>query len=57
MDFLGIPGLLEPDQMRELLQQRQSDRAKQQKSAAGREPDTVVRGARPTSSWRSCVGS
>ena len=27
--------------MRELLQQRQSDRAKKQKSAAGREPDTV----------------
>ena len=41
MDFLGIPGLLEPGQMRELLQQRQSDRAKKQKSAAGREPDTV----------------
>jgi superfamily II DNA or RNA helicase len=34
MDFLGIPGLLEPGQMRELLQQRQSDRAKQQKRAA-----------------------
>jgi len=33
MDFLGIPGLLEPDQMRELLQQRQHDRAKKQKSA------------------------
>ena len=26
MDFLGIPGLLEPDQVRELLAQRQSDR-------------------------------
>ena len=26
MDFLGIPGLLEPDQMRALLQQRQADR-------------------------------
>nr|WP_221634238.1 DEAD/DEAH box helicase [Nocardioides luti] len=34
MDFLGIPGLLEPQQMRELLQQRQSDRAKKQKAAA-----------------------
>ncbi|GEP35344.1 hypothetical protein NSZ01_31120 [Nocardioides szechwanensis] len=34
MDFLGIPGLLEPGQMRELLQQRQSDRAKQQKRSA-----------------------
>jgi superfamily II DNA or RNA helicase len=42
MDFLGIPGLLEPGQMRELLQQRQSDRAKKQKSAGVRGPDTVV---------------
>ncbi len=31
MDFLGIPGLLEPDQVRSLLQQRQSDRAKTRK--------------------------
>jgi hypothetical protein len=30
MDFLGIPGLLEPQQMRELLAQRQSDRRKKQ---------------------------
>ena len=29
MDFLGIPGLLEPDQVRELLQTRQSSRAKE----------------------------
>jgi hypothetical protein len=29
MDFLGIPGLLEPDQMRQLLAQRQSDRRRQ----------------------------
>ena len=41
MDFLGIPGLLEPAQMRELLQQRQSDRAKKQRSVAP-EPDTVA---------------
>jgi superfamily II DNA or RNA helicase len=41
MDFLGIPGLLEPGQMRELLQQRQTDRAKKQK-AAKPDPDTVV---------------
>lgn len=33
MDFLGIPGLLEPDQMRQVLQQRQTDRAKKQKTA------------------------
>ena len=42
MDFLGIPGLLEPQQMRELLQQRQSDRAKKQKAGAKPEPDTVT---------------
>jgi superfamily II DNA or RNA helicase len=33
MDFLGIPGLLEPDQVRELLHSRQAERAKQQKSS------------------------
>jgi superfamily II DNA or RNA helicase len=32
MDFLGIPGLLDPDQMRTLLQQRQADRARQQQA-------------------------
>jgi len=50
MDFLGIPGLLEPDQMRELLHSRQSERARKQKrEAAGRaaprgpgEPDEKV---------------
>jgi len=46
MDFLGIPGLLEPDQVRELLHTRQSERARQQRSGAPhepevREPDTV----------------
>jgi superfamily II DNA or RNA helicase len=34
MDFLGIPGLLEPDQMRDLLRTRQSERAKKQSAAA-----------------------
>jgi len=29
MDFLGIPGLLDPDQVRDLLRTRQSERAKQ----------------------------
>ena len=44
MDFLGIPGLLEPAQMRELLQTRQSERARKQRSvrAASAEPDTVA---------------
>jgi superfamily II DNA or RNA helicase len=42
MDFLGIPGLLEPQQMRELLQQRQSDRARKQKAAPKPEADTVA---------------
>ncbi|MDF1606465.1 DEAD/DEAH box helicase [Nocardioides sp. YIM 152315] len=43
MDFLGIPGLLEPDQVRELLHHRQSERARKQKaaSAAAPPPDTV----------------
>jgi superfamily II DNA or RNA helicase len=41
MDFLGIPGLLEPDQVRDLLQSRQSERAQKQKAAA-RQPDTVA---------------
>jgi superfamily II DNA or RNA helicase len=31
MDFLGIPGLLEPDQVRELLRHRQSERIKEQR--------------------------
>jgi superfamily II DNA or RNA helicase len=31
MDFLGIPGLLEPDQVRELLRHRQSERIKKQR--------------------------
>jgi superfamily II DNA or RNA helicase len=39
MDFLGIPGLLEADQVRDLLRSRQSERASKQKAAA--------RGARP----------
>jgi superfamily II DNA or RNA helicase len=37
MDFLGIPGLLEPQQMRELLAQRQSDR--RTKRAARPDPE------------------
>ncbi|WP_416366355.1 DEAD/DEAH box helicase [Nocardioides sp.] len=36
MDFLGIPGLLEPDQMRELLKHRTSEGAKAQARAAAR---------------------
>jgi hypothetical protein len=40
MDFLGIPGLLEPQQMRELLQHRQSERARTRRAAAA--PDTVA---------------
>jgi superfamily II DNA or RNA helicase len=36
MDFLGIPGLLEPDQVRDLLHSRQSERAKKQKASRAR---------------------
>ena len=35
MDFLGIPGLLEPDQVRDLLRTRQSERARQQGRPGG----------------------
>jgi hypothetical protein len=42
MDFLGIPGLLEPDQVRDLLHQRQSDRAKRQRATSST-PEDVVR--------------
>jgi hypothetical protein len=41
MDFLGIPGLLEPSQVRALLHQRQSDRARKQKTSST--PDDVTR--------------
>jgi superfamily II DNA or RNA helicase len=41
MDFLGIPGLLEPSQVRDLLHQRQSDRAKQQRRTRSTEEDVV----------------
>ena len=43
MDFLGIPGLLEPDQVRDLLRHRQSERARRttvQEPAAPREATT-----------------
>jgi hypothetical protein len=43
MDFLGIPGLLEPDQVRDLLHQRQSDRAKRQKTTTSSTPEDVTR--------------
>jgi superfamily II DNA or RNA helicase len=34
MDFLGIPGLLEPDQMRDLLRHRQGERARRRTTQA-----------------------
>ena len=45
MDFLGIPGLLEPDQVRDLLHSRQDARARQQRrdSVATAPADEVVR--------------
>jgi len=46
MDFLGIPGLLEPDQVRDLLHARQSERAEkrtqQRQSRPARADDTVA---------------
>ena len=43
MDFLGIPGLLEADQVRDLLRHRQSERAKQQRRSTSSTPEDVVR--------------
>jgi superfamily II DNA or RNA helicase len=42
MDFLGIPGLLEPDQMRQLLAQRQSDRRAKRPARPDPEPREVA---------------
>jgi superfamily II DNA or RNA helicase len=45
MDFLGIPGLLDPDQMKQLLRQRQDDRRRTRQETAkveGRPVDSVV---------------
>jgi len=42
MDFLGIPGLLEADQVRDLLHHRQSERARRQRSTSST-PDDVER--------------
>ncbi len=43
MDFLGIPGLLDADQVRNLLQTRQSDRARKQKRTRSQTEQEVVR--------------
>jgi superfamily II DNA or RNA helicase len=45
MDFLGIPGLLEPDQMRDLLRTRQSDRARSRAAAGSAEPAPQLDGS------------
>ncbi|QIX25994.1 DEAD/DEAH box helicase [Nocardioides sp. JQ2195] len=42
MDFLGIPGLLEADQVRDLLRTRQSERAAKTKRAKAPEADSVA---------------
>jgi len=41
MDFLGIPGLLEADQVRDLLHHRQSERARKQRRTSSTEHDVV----------------
>jgi superfamily II DNA or RNA helicase len=41
MDFLGIPGLLEPDQVRSLLQRRQRQRRERARAGEG-EPDPLL---------------
>jgi superfamily II DNA or RNA helicase len=45
MDFLGIPGLLDPDSMKQLLRQRQTDRAQQQKNRAASTEEARQRAA------------
>jgi superfamily II DNA or RNA helicase len=45
MDFLGIPGLLDPESMKQLLRQRQSDRARQQKARSAPVEDARERAA------------
>nr|WP_235532528.1 MULTISPECIES: DEAD/DEAH box helicase [unclassified Nocardioides] len=42
MDFLGIPGLLEPDQVRDLLRTRQSERAAKTKKPKPAEGDSIA---------------
>jgi superfamily II DNA or RNA helicase len=42
MDFLGIPGLLEPDQVRDLLRHRQSERAARRTPAPEVERETTT---------------
>ncbi|MGZ4535430.1 MAG: DEAD/DEAH box helicase [Nocardioidaceae bacterium] len=41
MDVRGIPGLLEPDQVRDLLHSRQSERARQQRRTKSTQQDVV----------------
>ena len=48
MDFLGIPGLLEPDQVRDLLHHRQSERAKKRTVAAQHQSEEPVEPERAT---------
>ena len=60
MDFLGIPGLLEADQVRDLLRLRQSERAKtgRSRSAVRRpRPTTWCVTCPRTSTWPRCAAS
>ena len=57
MDFLGIPGLLEPDQMRELLHAAAERAGEEAEGRADAGAGHGRRGARPTSSWRCCAAS
>ena len=57
MDFLGIPGLLEPDQVRELLRPATVRAARSPSHGRLAEPDTVAARRPPTSSSRCCAAS
>jgi DNA or RNA helicases of superfamily II len=43
LDFIGIPGLLEPDQVRELLKQRQARQSRRSKTHGEQEPKPLYR--------------
>lgn len=45
MDFLGIPGLLDADQMKAVLQQRQTDRARKQRTDTAAKAEKASRAA------------
>lgn len=54
-EFLGIPGLLEPDQVRQLLQARQADQVKRQRQQARRQATQETSTAMPEHRRRAAL--